>query len=146
MLSHSNPKRQARIANAVVDGLPKAGGVHDIRPDHTPVIRVASLNAGEPPPALRRKDGQRVVTVAADVTPAVIFGDEAKGMLANLILADLTAVHSNLTYTFGGKRREQLDPLDALYRGFAIVLIMIFTRGSFGVRTASRIQTQGGHG
>ena len=69
VLSHSNPKRQARIANAVVDGLPKAGGVHDIRPDHTPVIRVASLNAGGPPPALRRKDSQRVVTVAADVDP-----------------------------------------------------------------------------
>ena len=84
----------------------------------------------------------------------MIFGDEAKGMLANLILADLTAVtyvriiprHSNLIYTFGGKQREQLDPLDALYRGFTIVMIMIFTRGSFGVRTASRIQTQGGHG
>ena len=120
VLSHS--KLRARIANSVVDGLRGVGGVHDKRSDHTPVIGVASLNAGGPPPAMRRQHGQRVVTVAADRDPAVISGNEAKGMLANSTLADLTTVYPNLIYMFGGEQRQHLAFQDALYRGFAIAL------------------------
>ena len=125
VLSYPNPKLLARIANSVVDGLRGVGGVHDICSDHTPVIGAASLNAGVSPPAIRRKDGRRVVTVAADVDSAVISGDEANGTLANAILADLTAAYPNLTYTFGGEQQQQLGSQDAPYRGFAIALIMI---------------------
>ena len=56
-----------------------------------PVVSVASLNAGVLPPAIPRKDGQGVVTVTADVDPAVISGDEANSIPVNSILADLTA-------------------------------------------------------
>ena len=91
-----------------------------------PVMSVASLNPGVSPPAIRRKDGQRVVTVTADVDAAVISGDEANDILANSILADLTALHPGLTYSFGGEQQQQLESLDALYRGFAVALIMIF--------------------
>ena len=91
-----------------------------------PVMSVASLNPGVSPPAIRRKDGQRVVTVTADVDAAVISGDEANDILANSILTDLTALHPGLTYSFGGEQQQQLESLDALYRGFAVALIMIF--------------------
>ena len=91
-----------------------------------PVMSVASLKPGVSPPAIRRKDGQRVVTVTADVDASVISGDEANHILANSILANLTAVHPDLAYTFGGEQQEQLESLDALFRGFAIALIMIF--------------------
>ena len=56
-----------------------------------PVVSVASLNLGVLPPAIPRKDGQGVVTVTADVDPAVISGDEANTIPVNSILADLTA-------------------------------------------------------
>ena len=74
-----------------------------------PVTSVASLNPGVSPPAVRRRDGQRVVTVTADVDPTVISGGEANSILADSILADLTAVYPDLTYTFGGEQQEQLE-------------------------------------
>ena len=92
-----------------------------------PVTRAASLNSGMSPPAIRRKDGQRIVTVTADVDPTVISGNEANGILENSILANLTAVYPDLTYTFGGEQQQQLEVLDALLVGYLIALIMIYT-------------------
>ena len=43
-----------------------------------PVMSVASLNPGVSPPAIRRKDGQRVVTVTADVDASVISGGRSQ--------------------------------------------------------------------
>ena len=103
-----------------------------------PVASVASLNSGVSPPAIRRKDGQRVVTVTADVDATVISGDEANSILAGSILADLTAVYPDLTYTFGGEQQQQLESLDALYRGFAIALIMIFVLLALSLRSYTK--------
>ena len=50
-----------------------------------PVLSVASLNAGVLPPAIRRKGGQGVVMVTADVDPAEISGDEANSIPVNSI-------------------------------------------------------------
>ena len=38
VLSHPDPEHLARIANSVIDGLRRVGGVFDIRSDHTPGI------------------------------------------------------------------------------------------------------------
>ena len=103
-----------------------------------PVTSVASLSSGVSPPAIRRRDGQRVVTVTADVDPAVISGNEANGILADSILADLTAVYPDLTYTFGGEQQEQLESLGALYRGFAIALLMIFALLAIPLRSYTK--------
>ncbi len=103
-----------------------------------PVVSVASLNPGVSPPAIRRKDGQRVVTVSADVDAAVISGDQANGILEDSILGALTAVYPDLTYTFGGEQQQQLDSLDALYRGFAIALIMIFALLAIPLRSYTK--------
>ncbi len=103
-----------------------------------PVMNVASLNPGVSPLAIRRKDGQRVVTVTADVDAAVISGDEANDILANSILADLTALHPGLTYSFGGEQQQQLESLDALYRGFAVALIMIFALLAIPLRSYTK--------
>ena len=92
----------------------------------TPVGRVASLSSGVSPPAIRRQDGQRVVTVTADVDATVISGGEANAILENDILAALVAGYPELTFTFGGEQQQQLDSLGALGRGFVIALIMIF--------------------
>ena len=89
-----------------------------------PVVSVASLNAGVLPPAIRRKGGQGVVMVTADVDPAVISGDEANTIPVNSILADLTPVHPDPTYTLEGQQ-QQREPLAELYRQFAIAQIML---------------------
>ena len=88
-----------------------------------PVLSVASLNAGVLPPAIRRKGGQGVVTVTADVDPAVISGDEANTIPVNSILADLTPVHPDPTYTLEGEQHQR-ELLAALYRQFANAQIM----------------------
>ena len=103
-----------------------------------PVTSAASLNSGISPPAIRRKDGQRIVTVTADVDPSVISGNQANDILANSILAKLTAAHPDLSYTFGGEQQQQLESLDALYRGFAIALIMIFTLLAIPLRSYTK--------
>ena len=103
-----------------------------------PVTSVASLNPGVSPPAVRRRDGQRVVTVTADVDPTVISGDEANSVLVDSILADLTAVYPDLTYTFGGEQQEQLESVGALYRGFAIALLMIFVLLAIPLRSYTK--------
>ena len=103
-----------------------------------PVVSVATLNTGVSPPAVRRKDGQRVVTVTADVDAAVISGDQANSILADSILAELNAVYPELTYTFGGEQQQQLESLDALYRGFAIALIMIFVLLAIPLRSYTK--------
>ena len=103
-----------------------------------PVASVASLDSGVSLPAIRRKDGQRVVTVTADVDPTVISGNEANSILADSILVDLTAMYPDLTFTFGGEQQQQLDSLGALYRGFAIALIMIFALLAIPLRSYTK--------
>ena len=103
-----------------------------------PLSRVASLSSGTSPPAARRKDGQRVVTVTADVDPTAISGGEANDILENVILAELTAADPDLTYSFGGEQQQQLDSLGALYRGFAIALLMIFALLAIPLRSYTK--------
>ncbi len=91
-----------------------------------PLSQVAELKSGISPPAVRRKDGQRVITVTADVDQTVITGGEANAILADSILAELKAMYPGLAYTFGGEQQEQIDSLDSLIRGFAIAMLMIF--------------------
>ena len=103
-----------------------------------PVTSVASLNSGMSPPAIRRKDGQRIVTVTADVDSTVISGNEANDILAESILADWTAAYPDLTYEFGGEQQQQLESLGALYRGFAIALVMIFVLLAIPLRSYTK--------
>ena len=106
--------------------------------NEVPIISVASLSQGVSPSAIRRRDGQRVVTVTADVDASVISGNEANEILAGSILAKMTAEHPNLTYTFGGEQQQQLESIDALYRGFAIALIMIFALLAIPLRSYTK--------
>ncbi len=106
--------------------------------DEVPIISAAALSRGVSPSALRRRDGQRVVTVTADVDASVISSDEANDILAGSILADLTATYPDLTYTFGGEQQQQLESLDALYRGFAVAMIMIFVLLAIPLRSYTK--------
>ena len=91
-----------------------------------PIGQAAAMSMGTSPPLIRREDGQRVVTVTADVDETVISGGEATGILEESILADLTDANPGLTFAFGGEQQAQLESFDALYRGFAIAMLAIF--------------------
>ena len=108
-----------------------AGGV-------VPLSQVATLDAGISPPSVRRRDGQRVVTVTADVDLNVITGGEANSILINSVLPELTAANPELTYMFGGEQQAQLDSLDSLYRGFAIAMLIMFALLATPLRSYSK--------
>ena len=91
-----------------------------------PLGHVAELHIGTSPPSVRRKDGQRVVTVTADVNENQISAGEANAELEDEILAKLTAADPELTYSFGGEQQQQIESLDALYRGFVLAMLLIF--------------------
>ena len=102
-----------------------------------PVSQAAVMSMGTSPPSIRRQDGQRVVTVTAEVDESVISGGEANAILEDTILAQLTGADTELTYSFGGEQQQQLESLDALYRGFVIAMLAIFallaiSMGSYG--------------
>ena len=71
-----------------------------------PLSQVARLELGAPPPSIRRRDGDRVVTVTADGDAAVISGGEAIDFLMATTLADLVAADSELTVRFGGEAEQ----------------------------------------
>ena len=103
-----------------------------------PVTSVASLHSGMSPPTILRRDGQRVITVTADVDPAVISGGEANAILVNSILADLTAADPDLTYMLGGEQQQQVESLDSLHRGFAIAMLLIFALLAIPLRSYTK--------
>ena len=69
------------------------------------------------PPSIRRRDGQPVVTVTADVDSGVISGGEATAVLADDVIPELAATTPGLAARFGGEAEQQYESFDALNRG-----------------------------
>ena len=103
-----------------------------------PVSQVARLSSGISPPAIRRRGGERVVTVTGDVDAAVISAAAANAVLTDEILAGLIAENPNLTYLLGGEQQQQVQSLDALYRGFALAMLMIFALLAIPLRSYTK--------
>ena len=91
-----------------------------------PLHQVATMTLARSPSVIRRKDGQQIVTVTADVNDEVISGTQANEILESRFLAELTASDPELTYSFGGEQQEQLESLDSLNRGFIFAMLGIF--------------------
>ena len=100
-----------------------------------PLIQAASLSAGVSPPSIRRRDGQRVVTITAEVDPAVISGVEANRILADDILDPLAEENDGLSYIYGGEQQQQMESLGALFRGFVLALFVIFALFAISLRS-----------
>ena len=91
-----------------------------------PLGRVASVRLGRSPTTIRRKDGHRVLTVTADVNPAVVTGDEVTNLLESSILPELATRDPGLRFSFGGEQQEQVESFGALGGGFALALLAIY--------------------
>ncbi|MDE2721496.1 efflux RND transporter permease subunit [Candidatus Palauibacter polyketidifaciens] len=91
-----------------------------------PLSRVATVRMEISPSSIRRKNGQRTVTVTADVDTNVTTGAEVTAILANTILPELAGANPGLTYAFGGEQQQQVESTDALGRGFVLALLVIF--------------------
>ena len=91
-----------------------------------PLSRVASVGLGRSPWSIQRRDGQRVVTITADVDPNVITGAEVATFLGNEILPELANDSPGFEYSLGGEEQQQIESFDALGRGFLLALVVIY--------------------
>ena len=91
-----------------------------------PLGRVASVRFGSSPTTILRKDGQRVLTVTADVNTAIVTGDEVTNLLERSIIPEIASLNPGLAYSFGGEQQEQVESFGALGGGFALALLAIY--------------------
>ena len=91
-----------------------------------PLDRVASVRLGSSPTMIRRTDGERVITVTADIDGEVVTGGEVTEQLAATVLPRLAARDPDLSYGFGGEQQEQVESFGALASGFALALLAIY--------------------
>ena len=103
-----------------------------------PLTQVARLELGTTAPSIRRRDGDRVVTVTADVDIGVISGGEAIAFLMDTTLTDLMAADSDLSVRFGGEAEQQLESFDALNRGFILALLVVYAMLAIPLRSYTR--------
>lgn len=100
--------------------------------------QVASITVGTAPSALQRTDGQRVVTVTAEVDPKVVSAGEANNVLVNSILPGITETFPDLSYTYGGEQQQQIESLGSLYRGFMLAMLLIFVLLAIPLRSYTK--------
>ena len=91
-----------------------------------PLGNVAEVSFGAAPASINRKDGQRVVTVSADVNPSIVTGQEISDQLRADILPAIQQDYPQMTYSFGGEQEEQSESLGALFSGFILALLGIY--------------------
>ena len=91
-----------------------------------PLGRVASVRLGSSPTTIRRTDGERVITVTADVDSEAVTGGEVTEQLAETVLPRLAARDPGLSYSFGGEQQEQVESVGALVGGFALAMLAIY--------------------
>ena len=91
-----------------------------------PLGRVATIRLDRSPATIWRTDGERVITVTADVDRDVASGDDVTQQLRADVLLALAAGGPGLSWSFGGQQQEQVESMGALVGGFALALLAIY--------------------
>jgi multidrug efflux pump subunit AcrB len=74
---------------------------------------------------ISRRQGRRVVTVSANVTPRDKSGEVIADLKADS-LPKLTQKYRGLTYSFEGRQADQRESIASLKSGFAVAMLAIF--------------------
>ena len=88
--------------------------------------RIARVSFGKSPTKIRRKDGVRILTITADVDPAIVTGQVATRELEEVIIPRLAAEDARLGFNFGGEQQEQQESFASIGRGFILALLVIY--------------------
>ncbi|MEM6783655.1 MAG: efflux RND transporter permease subunit [Bacteroidota bacterium] len=91
-----------------------------------PLRRVADVTLGTSPSSIQRQDARRLVTVTANVDPAMVTGQEVSQRLSSEILPEIRARYPGLTTSFGGEQQEQADTFAALGAGFLLAMLAVY--------------------
>jgi multidrug efflux pump subunit AcrB len=88
--------------------------------------RIAEVSFGSSPTTIRRKEGERILTITGDVDPAVVTGQVATRELEEVILPPIAAEEPQLNISFGGAQQEQQESFSSIGRGFVLALLVIY--------------------
>ena len=88
--------------------------------------RIARVSFGNSPTTIRRKEGQRILTITGDVDPAIVTGQVATRELEEVILPPIAAEDARLTVNFGGAQQEQQESFSSIGRGFVLAVLVIY--------------------
>ena len=91
-----------------------------------PFSEVAESSIGYGYATIQRIEGERVVTVTADVDEAIANADEINSDLETRFLPDLLEDYPGLRYSYAGEQRERADSFSSLGRGFAVAMFAIY--------------------
>ena len=91
-----------------------------------PLSQVANIREGRGYAAINRLDRHRVVTITADVDEAVGNANEINQDLLSRVLPQMQNEFPGLTFSFGGRQKEQAESFAGLRLNFIIALLAIF--------------------
>ena len=91
-----------------------------------PLAEVASIRFGNSPNAIMRRNGQRALTVTADVNATIVTGDEVSRFLEESVLGELVSRNPGLTHAFGGEQQQQVESLGTLGSLFVLAMLAIY--------------------
>lgn len=87
---------------------------------------MATIREKYSPTTIKRVDGQRVVSVTADVNEALLTPNEALANITKTILPDLLDRYPGLSYKIEGDSREQQEDLKILGKNMMIAVMIMF--------------------
>jgi len=90
-----------------------------------PFSEVAEAHLGRGYAAIHRSEGQRVVTVTAEVDPGAVSAQAIVQDLTARFLPALQQDYPGLRASFEGQKRERRDSLRSLAGGFGVALLVI---------------------
>ena len=91
-----------------------------------PFSEVAESSIGYGYAVIRRIEGERVVTVTADVEESIANAEEINRDLETRFLPDLLEDYPGLRYSYAGEQRERADSFSSLGRGFVVAMFAIY--------------------
>ncbi|MCB1843004.1 MAG: efflux RND transporter permease subunit, partial [Halioglobus sp.] len=91
-----------------------------------PFSSVASASLARGYTTIRRIDGNRVVTVTADVDRAVATPESVIATLVEEVLPEILARHPGVSYALSGEAEERTESMDSLLSTAALALLIIY--------------------
>jgi multidrug efflux pump subunit AcrB len=91
-----------------------------------PLAQAATTKPGRAFTQIERVNAQRVLKVTANVIPELANVNKVREDLEADVFPQLEANYTGLSFTYGGRQREQIEAMRRLMAGLAIALLFIF--------------------
>ncbi len=91
-----------------------------------PISEIATVNVIHSLSKIKRRNGQRVTTITADVDPQFITAAEVNQTLSRTALPQLSKKFAGLHYDFGGEQGRKAEVNPSLQRNFLLAMLAIY--------------------